>query len=120
MPCRCALSALIVTRSAKVAVLHACAHAHATGQLSGTDLPASLPYSPTALAAFSRNREPSRDVPAKHRCAPVASLLGDDALGDPGSSSRGRQTGPQRVTGHLVEVEPGTGGVVTHSMARQE
>jgi hypothetical protein len=60
MSCRCALSALIVTRSVKVAVLHACAHTHATGQLSGTDLPASLAYSPTALAAFSRNREPSR------------------------------------------------------------
>ena len=60
MSCRCALSALIVTRSVKVAVLYACAHTHATGQLSGTDLPASLAYSPTALAAFSRNREPSR------------------------------------------------------------
>jgi hypothetical protein len=63
MPCRCALSALIVTRSAKVAVLHACAHAHATGQLSDTAERATflpLPYSPTALAAFSRNKEPSR------------------------------------------------------------
>ena len=38
-------------------------------------------------------------------------LLGDHALGDPGSSSRGRKACPQRVTCHLVAVEPGTGGV---------
>ena len=38
-------------------------------------------------------------------------LLGDDALGDTGSSSRGRKTGPQRVTGHLAGVGPGTDGV---------
>ena len=60
MPCRCALSALIVTRSVKVAVLHACAPYPRDWAASGTDLPASLPYSPTALAAFSRNSEPSR------------------------------------------------------------
>ncbi len=38
------------------------------------------------------------DVPTKHRRALVAGLLGDDSLGDPGSSSRGRKAGPQRVT----------------------
>ena len=30
---------------------------------------------------------PLPDVPAKHRRAPVARLLRDDALGDPGSGS---------------------------------
>ena len=58
--CRCTLSALIVTGSVKVAVVHACTRTHTTGQLSGTDIPASLPYSPTAQAAFSRNNDPSR------------------------------------------------------------
>jgi hypothetical protein len=48
------------------------------------------------------------DIPAKHRRALVARLVGDDALGYPGSSSRSRQTGPQRVTGHLGGVEPDT------------
>jgi hypothetical protein len=41
----------------------------------------------------------------------VAGLLGDDALGDAGSSSRGRQAGAQRVSGHLARVESGTDGV---------
>jgi hypothetical protein len=72
------------------------------------------PYSPTALAAFSRNREASRDVPAKHCRSPVARLVGDDALCDPGSSSRGRKAGAQRVTGYLARVEPGTGGAALH------
>jgi hypothetical protein len=35
------------------------------------------------------------DVAAKHRRAPVTGLIGDDALGDTGCSSRGRKTGPQ-------------------------
>jgi hypothetical protein len=51
------------------------------------------------------------DVTAKHRRALVARLFGDDALGDPGRSSRGRKAGPQRVTCHLAGVEPGTGRV---------
>ncbi len=42
---------------------------------------------------------------------PVARLLGDNALGDAGSSSRGRKAGPQRVTGHFGGVEPRPGGV---------
>ena len=51
------------------------------------------------------------DVAAKHRGSLVARLLGDDALGDPGSSSRGCKAGPQRVSGHLAGVKPGSGGV---------
>ena len=46
------------------------------------------------------------DVAAKHRGSLVARLLGDAALGDPGSSSRGRKAGPQRVSGHLAGSSP--------------
>jgi hypothetical protein len=38
-------------------------------------------------------------------------LLGDDALGDANSSSRGRKAGSQRVTCHLAGVEPGSTSV---------
>jgi hypothetical protein len=38
-------------------------------------------------------------------------LLGDDAFGDPGGGAQSRKAGPHRVTGHLVWVESGTGGV---------
>lgn len=41
----------------------------------------------------------------------MAGLAGDDALGNPGSSSRGRKTSAQRVTGHFIRVEPDTGSV---------
>jgi len=40
----------------------------------------------------------------------VASLVGDDALRNTGRSSRGRKTGPQRVSCHLAGVETGSGG----------
>ena len=50
------------------------------------------------------------DIPAKHRCALVAGLLGGDALGDTGGSSRGRKAGPQRVQNrpcdHAVPCQP--------------
>ena len=51
------------------------------------------------------------DVAAKHRRALVPCLFGDDALWNPSRSSRGRKACPQRVTGHLAGVEPGTGSV---------
>ena len=41
----------------------------------------------------------------------MAGLLGDDALGDTGSGSRGRKTGPQRVAGHLGGVKPDASGM---------
>ena len=40
---------------------------------------------------------------------PVCSAM--TRSGTPSRSSRGRKTGPQRVTGHLAGVEPGPGGV---------
>jgi len=50
-------------------------------------------------------------------------LVGDDALGDANSSSRGRKTGPQRVTCHLGGIKPGTGSVALqhqrHRLAAQ-
>jgi hypothetical protein len=46
------------------------------------------------------------DVATKHGRALVARLLGDYALWDTGSSSRGRKAGPQRVTGHLAGSSP--------------
>ena len=39
-------------------------------------------------------------------------LLGDDSFWDPDSGSRGRKASPQRMTGYLAGVEPGTGSVV--------
>ena len=51
------------------------------------------------------------DVSAQHRRALVARLLGDDALGDTGSSSRGRKACPQRVTGYFARIKSGTGSV---------
>jgi hypothetical protein len=51
------------------------------------------------------------DVPAKHRRALMPGLLGDDAFGDANRSSCGRKTGPQRVTGHLGGVKPGSTSV---------
>ena len=51
------------------------------------------------------------DVPTKHRRALVTRLLSDDALGDSSRGSRGRKTGPQRVTGYLAgRARPGRRG----------
>ena len=57
------------------------------------------------------------DVPAKHRCALAARLLGDDAFGHPDSSSCGRKIEPKRVTGHLSGIKPDTGAVALSTSA---
>ncbi len=48
------------------------------------------------------------DVAAKYRRSFVTCLLGDDALGHTGRSSRSRKPGPRRVTGHVGGIEPDT------------
>ena len=107
----CALFALVVTRSVKVAVLHACATYPRAWAAFGHRPPYQPPLQPNRAGGVLTEQGTLADVAAKHRCALVTRLIGDDALGDPGRSSRGRKTGPQRVTGYLAGVKPGSGGV---------
>src|ERR1039458_3431477 len=113
MPCRCALSAPIVTRSVMVAVLHACAPYPrdwaASEHCRTCDLPATFPLQPDRAGGVLTEQGALADVAAKHGRALVTGLLGDDALGYPDSSSRGRKASPQRVTGHLAGVESSSG-----------
>jgi hypothetical protein len=48
---------------------------------------------PNRTGCILTEQRPLADIPAKHRRALVARLLGDDALGDANSSSRGRKAG---------------------------
>jgi hypothetical protein len=57
-------------------------------------LPCTLPFlQPNRAGGVFTEQGALPDVPAKHGGALVARLLGDDALGDAGSSSRGRKAG---------------------------
>ena len=66
---------------------------------------------PDRAGGVLTEQRPLPDVATKHRRALVTSLLGDDTLGDAGRSSRGRKTGPQRVTGHLGGIKTDSGSV---------
>ena len=78
--------------------------------------PARLPASSPLVTARPRSgcvlteQRAFAGVTAQHRRAPVARLLAIYTLGDPGRSSRGRKTRPQRVTGHLSGIKPCAGG----------
>ena len=73
--------------------------------------PSLSPLQPNRTGGVLTKQRSLADIPAKHRRALVARLLGDDALGHPGGGCRGCQTGPQRVTGYLTRVEPSAEGV---------
>ena len=78
-----------------------------------TCLPPS-PYSPTALAEFSQNRELTR-MYRRSIAVPLWSARRLRARG-PQRGSRGRKIGAQRVTGHFVGVEPRLGPCVASTL----
>ena len=106
MPCRCALSALIVTRSVKVAALHACAPYPRDWAAFGHRPPCQPRLQPNRAGGVLTEERALPDIAAKHRRALVTRLVGDDAPGAPGSGSRGRKACPQRVTSNSPEIMP--------------
>ncbi len=75
---------------------------HLPARLGKPMRPANVRPLPFPASQFNRaggvlpEQAPLAAVPGRHRHALVAGLVGDDALGDPDSSSRDRQTGQQR------------------------
>jgi hypothetical protein len=102
---------LVVTRSAKVAVLHARSNAHTIGQPSGTaEGPTSFcrpPLQTDRAGSVFPKQGTLADVAAKHRRAPVAGLVGHEARGrrhrqprlqgPPAASDRLLRTGRARL-----------------------